>query len=241
MDVLFLITARGGSKGIPGKNLRQLGGISLVGYKALSAMQSPYCARIIMSTDSSEIGDEARRLGVDVPFVRPEELATDAATSIDVVDHAMEWIEENTDEHYDAVMLLEPSAPFARATDYNMAVEIMAEKQADAVIAVRPAEVNTAYTGPLDGEGRISSIVDKLNQVGAGRRQEMEDEYTVSGGLYLLGWEYFRKYKSVYHDREKTFGYLMEPPYGLEIDEPIDLDWAEFLIERGRIDLSHWR
>ncbi len=240
MDVLFLITARGGSKGIPGKNLCQLGGISLLGYRALSAMKSSYCTRIIISTDSSEIGEEARKFGVDMPFVRPNELATDTASSMDVVDHAMQWIEKNTNERYDAVMLLEPAAPFARACDYDRAIDMMIKKNAKTVVAVRPAEVSATYIGPLDAEGRISSIIDKMSQVSTRRRQDMDEEFTASGALYLFRWEYFRCYKNIYHDREGAFGYIMESPYWLEIDEPIDLQWAEFLIERGHIDQNYW-
>jgi CMP-N,N'-diacetyllegionaminic acid synthase len=220
--------------------LCRLGGISLVGYKALSAMQSSYCTRIIISTDSNEIREEAGQFGVEAPFIRPSELATDTASTMDVVDHAMQWVERNTSECYDAVMLLEPSSPFTRTDDYNSAVEILKKKNANAVVAVRPAEVSSTYLGPLDAEGRICSIIDKMHQVSALRRQDMEREYTPSGALYLFRWEYFRRYKDIYHDREGTFGYLMESPYWLEIDEPIDLQWAEFLIDRGYIDLSHW-
>jgi len=94
--------------------------------------------------------------------------------------------------------------------------------------------------GPLDEEGRISSIIDKMKQVHTSRRQDMEQEYTASGALYLFRWEYFRRHKDIYHDREGVFGYLIESPYWLEIDEPIDLQWAEFIIEHGYIDLNHW-
>ena len=79
LKILFLITARGGSKGVPGKNLRELGGISLVGFKAISAKKSKYCSRLIISTDSPEIQENARRYGVEVPFTRPAELASDTA------------------------------------------------------------------------------------------------------------------------------------------------------------------
>ena len=95
MNVIFLIIARGGSKAVPGKNLRKVAGISLVGFKAISALRSKYCTRLIISTDDPEIQEDARGYGVEVPFTRPEELATDTASSIDVISHAMDWIEEN--------------------------------------------------------------------------------------------------------------------------------------------------
>jgi len=128
MRVLYLITARGGSKSIPKKNLARIGGLSLVGFKARAAQGAASCARLMISTDDPEIQDEARALGVDVPFTRPAELATDTASSDDVVRHAMDWVESQEGPNpYDAVMLLEPSSPFARSEDFDGAVRLMAE------------------------------------------------------------------------------------------------------------------
>ncbi len=134
MRVLFLITARGGSKRVPHKNLARIGGISLIGFRAISARRSHYCSRLIISTDSVAIQDEARSHGVEVPFLRPAALATDTATSESVIAHAMEWIEEHDDSRYDAVMLLEPAAPFGRAADYDAAVELMIARDANLVV-----------------------------------------------------------------------------------------------------------
>src|SRR4051812_23377723 len=130
MRVLFLITARSGSKRVPGKNLATIGGISLIGFKAISAKRSRHCARLIISTDSEAMQEDARAHGADAPFLRPAALASDTATSESVVAHAMEWIEEHEDTRYDAVMLLEPAAPFARASDYDAAVDLMIARDA---------------------------------------------------------------------------------------------------------------
>jgi N-acylneuraminate cytidylyltransferase/CMP-N,N'-diacetyllegionaminic acid synthase len=240
LKVLFLITARGGSKGVAGKNLRELGGISLVGFKALSARKSRHCARLIISTDSPAIQDDARRYGVEVPFTRPAELATDTAASVDVVAHAMDWIESHDHERYEAVMLLEPASPFARASDYDNAIEMMIERGANAVVGVRPVEVNSVFVGPLDEQGRLSAIIDKMRAWQTARRQDLPQEYTMNAALYLFGWDYFKQHRSIYHDRETTYGYVMEPQYSIEIDTPFDLQRAEFMVERGYVDMSHW-
>src|SRR5690242_15625957 len=92
-QVLFLLVGRGGSKGLPGKNLCEIGGLSLIGYKAKAALQSRHCSRLIVSSDSAEIRDEAMRHGAEMLFERPAELATDTASSNDVILHAMDWIE----------------------------------------------------------------------------------------------------------------------------------------------------
>lgn len=241
MNILFLMTARGQSKGVPKKNLRRLGGISLIGFKAISALRSKYCTRLIMSSDDAEIQQEARLHGAEIPFTRPAELATDTASSFDVIRHAMDWIESETTERYDAIMLLEPSAPFARAVDFDRAIEIMIEHDASAVIGMRQTEVNSLYVAPMDEEGRITALIDKVESLKYIRRQDLKQEYTANGALYLFKWELFKQHHTMYADRERSFGYPMDRFHSVEIDEMIDLHWAEFLVEKGYIDLSHWR
>jgi N-acylneuraminate cytidylyltransferase/CMP-N,N'-diacetyllegionaminic acid synthase len=241
LRTLFLITARAGSKGVPGKNLRELAGISLVGFKAISARKSKYCTRLIVSTESTEIQDNARRYGAEALFTRPADLATDTAASVDVIAHAMEWIESNSEDRYDAVMLLEPSAPFARARDYDSAVEMMIAKDADVVVGVRPTEVNSTFVGPLDEEGRITSIVDKMRSRSTARRQDLPQEYTMNAALYLFKWDHFKKHRNIYANRDTTYGYVMPPEYSVEIDTLMDLRRAEFFVERGYVDLANWK
>ena len=241
MRTLFLIAARGGSKGVPGKNLRELAGISLVGFKAISARRSRYCTRLIVSTDSRDIQDNARRYGAEVLFTRPAELATDTATSVDVVAHAIEWMESNTAEEYEAVMLLEPSSPFARGLDYDAAVEMMEAKKANVVVGVRPVEVNSTFVGPLDDQGRLASIIEKMKSHSTSRRQDLPQEYTMNAALYLIRWEFFKRQRGIYVDGETTYGYVMPPEYSVEIDTPADLQRAEFYVDRGYVDLAHWK
>jgi CMP-N,N'-diacetyllegionaminic acid synthase len=242
MKVLFLITARGGSKGVPGKNLRRIHGLSLVGYKAVSASRSRYCSRLIISTDSPEIQSEARAHGVEVPFTRPAELASDTAKSGPVIAHAMEWIEREGHSDYNAVMLLEPSSPFARARDYDAAVELMMAHDADAVVGVTSVHASSTVIGPLGPSGELTAIVDKMHAAReqAGQRQTLGVEYTMNGALYLFKWDYFKQHQWIYHDREKVFGYVMDPLYSVEIDEPRDLLWAEFLAGGGHLSLGEW-
>jgi len=240
MRVLYLITARGGSKGIERKNLQEIAGIPLVGFKAISARRSKYCSRLIISTDSAEIQESARSYGVDVPFTRPAELATDTATSVDVVLHAIDYIENETDEQYDAVMLLEPPTPFARHIDYDSAVELMMRRQANVVVGVREMEVNSVFVGPLDQQGRITSIIDKIQATGPTQRQAVDKEYTMNAALYLLRWDFFRKHKAITLDRENTYGYVMDRFHSADINEPVDLAWARFLAESRTVDISYW-
>lgn len=240
MKILFLITARGGSKSVPRKNLSKVGGISLVGFKAISALRSKYCTRLIISSDDPEIQQDAISYGAEVPFTRPAELASDTASSFDVIRHAIDWIEENTDERYDAIMLLEPSAPFATSVDFDNAVQMMIEKDASAVIGMREMEINSVFVGELDEQGRMTQIIDQMQQRYL-RRQDTKPEYTMNGALYLFKWDLFKTHHTMYVDRENTYGYIMDRYHSIEIDEPIDLQWAEFLVDRGYVDLALWR
>ena len=241
MNTLFLITARGQSKGVPKKNLREIGGISLLGFKAISAVRSRHCTRLILSTDDPEIQENGRKYGAEVPFTRPAELATDTASSFDVIRHAMDWIEANSSERYDAIMLLEPSAPFARAADFDNAVEVMMKHNASAVIGMRKTEVHSTYVAPLDDEGRISGLIKKVEDLQYRRRQDMRDEYTPNGTLYLFKWDLFKRFHTMYADGPNSYGYVMDRYHSIEIDEPVDLHWAEFLVEKGHIDLAPWK
>jgi len=240
MKILFLITARGGSKSVPRKNLRQLGGISLVGFKAISARRSKYCTRLIVSSEDPEIQQDAASYQAEVPFTRDAELATDTASSFDVIQHAMDWIDQNTNEHYEAIMLLEPSSPFATSLDLDNAVELMIERNASAVIGLRQMEINSVFVGELDEQGRMTKIIDQMQKRYL-RRQDARPEYTMNGALYLFKWDLFRKHQTIYGDRDNTYGLVMDRHYSLEIDDLIDLHWAEFLVENGHIDMSYWR
>ena len=123
MKILHLITARGNSKGVPNKNIKKIGELTLIEYKACAAKRSKYCNRLILSSDDEDIIALAKDHNIEVPFVRPAELATDTATSFDVISHAIDYLESQGD-YFDAIMLLEPSSPFSRPDDLNKAVEI---------------------------------------------------------------------------------------------------------------------
>jgi CMP-N,N'-diacetyllegionaminic acid synthase len=150
IEILFLLVGRGGSKGLPGKNLREINGLSLIGYKAKSALTSRYCSRLIVSSDSRDIQAEAKRHGAEVLFSRPIELASDTASSNDVVLHAMDWIETHEGRRYDAVMLLEPSSPLARPDHYDQAIELFMARQASLVVGGAKPRSHPFSSGPSE-------------------------------------------------------------------------------------------
>jgi CMP-N,N'-diacetyllegionaminic acid synthase len=238
---LFLLVGRGGSKGLPGKNLREIAGLSLIGYKARSALQSRYCSRLIVSSDSADIRNEAVRHGAEMLFERPAELATDTASSNDVVLHAMDWIEAHEGRRYDAIMLLEPSSPFARPEHFDQAIELFLARKASLVVGMRETEVSSIFVGTMDADGSIGGIVDKMLRTPAQRRQDQPIEVTMNGALYLVGWDAMRQHRKVYADPASSYGILMDRLHSIEIESAADLAYASYVIEHGMLDASPWR
>lgn len=136
MRCLGVIPARGGSKGIPGKNLRPVAGVPLIVHTIRAASEAGRLTRTVVSTDDAEIARVAQDAGADVPFLRPAPLSTDDALAIDVLVHALEAIESSGDEPYDAVLMLQPTTPFRTHEDIDGALGKLAETGADSVISV---------------------------------------------------------------------------------------------------------
>lgn len=226
---------------MPRKNLRQIGGLSLIGFKARSALRSKYCARLMISTDDPEIQAEAERHGVDVPFTRPAALATDDARSNDVILHAMDYLEQTEGRRYDAIMLLEPSSPFARAADYDSAIEMYDRLQAKCVLGMRETEVNSVFVGPLADDGNARQIIQKITGLSELRRQAMATEYTMNGALYLFDWDTMRSTGTLYGDPERSYGYKMDRFHSIEIDTMHDLKLAEFFVREGTVNMADWQ
>jgi N-acylneuraminate cytidylyltransferase/CMP-N,N'-diacetyllegionaminic acid synthase len=232
--------SRNGFKGVPGKNLRRIAGLSLLGFKARAAQASATCARLMISTDSVEIQEEARRHGVEVPFTRPAELASDIATSASVVAHTIAWLEENERARYDAIMLLEPSSPFATPAHFDAAVDLFSARAADLVVGMRHAEPPTTFIGPRTPDASIAPIVHKMNQAAGLRRQDQAEEWTMNGSLYLFRWSAFKASGKIYGAPERCFGLLMDRWHSIEIEAPEDLAFAEFAVAQGYVDTTPW-
>ena len=240
-DILHVITARGGSQGVPGKNLKTIGGISLVGFKAIAARRSKTCQRLVITTDSEDIQAEARHHGVEVPFTRPAELASDTALSEDALLHLLDYVETVEKSRYDAIMLLEPSSPFATPDDLDAAVAIFTKHDASLVVGMKRTEVTSWFVGHLREDGRADQIISKFAGRDLLRRQAFEPEYTMNGALYLIDWDMLKRTGKVYGDPERTYGYPMDRFSSVEIDTPYDLRLAELFVENGDVDLEPWR
>lgn len=234
LKILWLIPARSGSKSIINKNIKPLNGIPLIAYRIKSALTISEKTEVWISTDSIEYAEIAIAQGATVPFIRPSYLASDSASSMDVVLHAMSHA-ENMGLNFEYIGLLEPTSPFVYYNDILNALQILKEhKDAKAIVAVKEARPNTFFiqeeTEFLD---QISNRI-RLNTILA--RQHWGKQITPSGGFYIAKWEEFKREKNFY--TEKTLPYLLNDISSLEIDEPIDWDWANFIIEKELINIK---
>ena len=231
--------ARGGSKGVPGKNIQKIGGLPLLAFKARAAQRSKYPSRLIISTDSEEIASVASSYGVEVPFMRPAELATDTATNFAVLRHAMDFFEKKG-EACDAVLMLEPSSPFSKPEDIDQAVEIMQKNKASLVVSMRDVDNPAPFVGSIEKEGKISGIVNQLKGLTNVNRQVLPHAYTLNGLVYLFTWKSFAGQPTFYCDPQHSYGFETDPLCNVEIDSQLNLAWARFLVESGHINLKPW-
>ena len=232
MKTLWLIAARSGSTGIPDKNVKLLAGHPLLAYRVAAAREIAARPDVWISTDSSRYAEIAATYGATVPFLRPAELATDAASSVDVVVHALD-VAEAQGLRYEAVALLEPTAPFVRSSTLSAALaQLSATPAADAIVATRTVRPSTFYVQPA---GPYLDVLGERLGAGILRRQDERAEITPSGGFYIARTESVRRRGTFYSGA--TLAYPVGLGEDLEIDEPIDWDWAEFLVERGKATL----
>jgi CMP-N-acetylneuraminic acid synthetase len=182
MQVLGLITARGGSKGIPGKNVRPLAGKPLIAWTIDAARQSGL-DRVIVSTDDQEIAQVARRYGAEVPFRRPESLARDDSPHIAAVHHAMDWL--RAEERYlpDYVMTLQPTSPLRSADEIDGAIELVRARSAVAVVSVYELHPHPYWAKQIGADGTLANYFpDTPPDL---RRQSLVPAYALNGAIYL--------------------------------------------------------
>src|SRR3954463_16375891 len=161
MRVLGVVTARGGSKGLPGKNLRLLAGKPLIAHTIDTARESKAFDRVILSTDDEAIATAGRSRGCDVPFMRPPDLARDETPHLPVLQHAVQWLADNDRYVPDAVMILQPTSPLRRAQDICESIALLETSGADSVVSVSevPAHYNPMRTLRIDANGLASLFV----------------------------------------------------------------------------------
>ncbi len=222
MKVIAIIPARSGSKGVPGKNIRLLGSKPLLQYSAEAALNAEMVNNTILSTDSENIATIAKNCGVEVPFIRPEELATDKASSIDVVIHAINFLEEQG-KFFDAVCLLQPTNPFRAKGFIDRAIKQFIQKDADCLISVLPVphEFNPHWIFEPDKKGGLSIATGEKEIIR--RRQDLPAAFFRDGSIYITKTSVIKEQRSFYGNH---IAYIeSDPLFYVNIDN--ENDWLK--------------
>lgn len=221
MSILAIIPARGGSKGIPRKNIKLLADKPLIGW-TIDAATRAYCVdRVIVSTEDEEIASVARKLGAEVPFMRPVELAADETPSIAPVLDAIERLPK-----YDWVLLLQPTSPLRSHTDIEAIWELCQANDAHSAVSVTEVSEHPYLMYERDGGDCLKPIIKRRPHVT--RRQDFPEAYALNGAIYLAKTDWLSNNQSFVGP--ETLGYLMPSERSLDIDTQQDWRWAEFLI-----------
>lgn len=227
MKVLGIIPARGGSKGVPGKNIKKLGKKPLLQYTAEVALKSKYLDKVIVSSDDDAIIKVAKQLGVVVPFIRPADLAVDSSPTLPVIQHALTYF-KSIGEEFDAVCLLQPTSPFRTVEFLNTAIEQFIKKETDSLISVQkvPHEYNPHWVFQPNKNGLLEIATGEKEIIS--RRQDLPDTFHRDGSIYITKVAVLLNKKSLFGD---SISYIETPKeYYVNIDTMEDWKRAEKIL-----------
>lgn len=225
--VLAIVPARGGSKGLPGKNIRPLAGKPLIGWTLESAKKSKYLDEIFVSTDSQEIADVAESFGVNVPELRPTELASDTATSASVVLYTIDFFRKQGND-FDYILLLEPTSPMRKEDDIDNAIALACEHPQKAGV-VSLGEVHMEHPSIVKKISQDSIIEPYVEAQKVTRRQQLDKAYFPYGVVYLVRTDYFEKTQIFYG--KDSLPYLIERWQCYEVDDIYDFTAIEAILK----------
>jgi CMP-N,N'-diacetyllegionaminic acid synthase len=220
LHTLALIPARGGSKGIPRKNIKLLAGKPLIAWSIEAALASNMIDSVVVSTDDEEIAEVSLKWGAQVPFIRPAELAQDDTPGIAPVLHALDQLPQ-----FDRVVLLQPTSPLRTVEDINLCIDLAEREGLASVVSVCEPDFHPYWTYILGADLRLTNLIDTPT---FSRRQDVPTVYGLNGALYLAHVDFLRKHQSFL--TPETIGFVMPKERSLDVDSLFDWKLAEFLI-----------
>jgi len=228
LKILAHVTARGGSKRIVDKNIKEINGHPLLAYSIMEAKKSKYVDKVILDTDSEEYAEIGKKYGAEIPYMRPKELATDTAKAMDVTIHAINWFKEHN-EPFDILVKLQPTTPLRLAEDIDNALKIFIEKGADSIVSVTEAYVPPLWVNTLPEDHNMKDFIQDLSKIQL-NTQELKKYYQLNGVVFLAKCDHLLKTHSWYG--KKAYAYIMPRERSIDIDEPIDFEIAELYLKK---------
>jgi len=227
-----VIPARGGSKGIPGKNIRPFAGLPLIAHSIKLAQSCPEISRLIVSTDSQEIADVARQYGADVPFMRPQELAQDDTPMWPVLRHALKAVEEQGGVVYSYLLLLDPTTPCRLPEEIAGAFKKLKDNLAAVgVIGVSKPDFNPIWHSVVDKGGWMTDLFQEGTQYS--RRQDVPDVFRINGSLYIWRTDFVRSQEKEWRNRGHHLMHEVPDFSAISIDTQSEFERAELFIKSG--------
>ena len=239
-EILAVIPARGGSKGIPRKNIREFAGYPLIAYSIAAGLQAEQVTRILVSTDDEEIAQVAHDFGAEVPFLRPSELAQDGTPDLPVFEHVLDWLEDNEGYQPDFVVQLRPTSPIRPRGLLDRAIQILIDNpQKDSVRGVVPAGQNPYKMWQIDAQGELIPLLSlaHIKEPYNAPRQALPPVYWQTGHIDVIRLEVILEKRSMTGDR--IMPVRIDPAYAVDIDTPKDWERYEWLVQDQDLDMIH--
>lgn len=224
--VVGLIPARGGSKAVPRKNIKLLGGKPLIVWTIEAALESQRLSRVIVSTEDEEIAEISRKAGAEVPFLRPAELAEDTTLTLPVLQHAVRWLESHEKYVPEGVMTLQPTSPLRRREHIDQALSLLDKTGADSIVGVCLAGHSPCVMKRLEGDRVYPFMKDVSDD---SRRQDMSPVYRINGAIYVTRYPVLMKENRILG--EDTRAVVMDAESSIDIDTWLDFKLAELLLK----------
>jgi len=225
-EILAIIPARGGSKGVPRKNVRELNGKPLIGYTIEAAKKSNRISRVVVTTEDIEIATVSREYKAEVPYLRPDELSQDNSPTMECVLHMLNYLEKTEGYVSDYVLLLQCTSPLRNHSHIDEAIDKLLNSDYDSIVSVCEAEVNPYWANIFEGD-KLKYFIEEGRKIT--RRQELPNVYRMNGAIYLIKTEVLKKQKTF--EPEEVMGYIMDSYSSVDIDTEMDFKIAEAIIK----------
>ena len=231
--MLAIIPARGGSKGLPGKNVKILGNKPLIFWTIEAAVKAKNVSKVILSTDDEKIADVCSRTNIEIPFMRPKSLAEDNTSAIDVYIYTMNKLKEENIYNQDEYVVLLPTVPFVSSEDIDNAIDLFNDREADSVLSTTKLDFPKEWIFDVDFDSKLITKV--VNDISHKNRQDYKYSFIPNGGIYVLKHSLVSKKRTYYF--AKTLSYEMPQQRSVDIDTEFDFKLAEFLYKEDYV----WR